>query len=105
MNPYARSLHYQHWTWASHPGLYSRKHKTTGMNVHVVCALSGNCSRERPVHDHDGGLAPPATPPSQWSSARSCRVAGMSVCLSHRLLSVSKWPLRGEAIMAAEHTA
>ena len=27
------------WSWAAHPGLYSGKHKTTGMNVQVVCTL------------------------------------------------------------------
>ena len=30
------------WSWASHPELYSGKHKTTGMNVQVACTLSGN---------------------------------------------------------------
>ena len=30
------------WSWASHPKLYSGKHKTTGMNVQVACTLSGN---------------------------------------------------------------
>jgi hypothetical protein len=29
------------WSWAPHPGLYSGKHKTTGMNVQVACTLSG----------------------------------------------------------------
>ena len=29
------------WSWASHPELYSGKHKTTGMNVQVVCTLDG----------------------------------------------------------------
>jgi Helix-turn-helix of DDE superfamily endonuclease/DDE superfamily endonuclease len=29
------------WSWASEPGLYSGKHKTTGMNVQVVCTLEG----------------------------------------------------------------
>ena len=29
------------WSWAAHPGLYSGKHKTTGMNVQVVCTLDG----------------------------------------------------------------
>ena len=29
------------WSWASQPRLYSGKHKTTGMNVQVVCALDG----------------------------------------------------------------
>jgi hypothetical protein len=29
------------WSWASDPGLYSGKHKTTGMNVQVVCTLDG----------------------------------------------------------------
>lgn len=29
------------WSWADHPELYSGKHKTTGMNVQVVCDLSG----------------------------------------------------------------
>lgn len=29
------------WSWASHPELYSGKHKTTGMNVQVACALNG----------------------------------------------------------------
>jgi hypothetical protein len=27
------------WSWASRPGLYSGKHKTTGMNVQVACTL------------------------------------------------------------------
>jgi hypothetical protein len=29
------------WSWASEPGLYSGKRKTTGMNVQVVCTLDG----------------------------------------------------------------
>jgi DDE superfamily endonuclease len=29
------------WSWAGHRGLYSGKHKTTGMNVQVVCTLDG----------------------------------------------------------------
>ena len=29
------------WSWASAPGLYSGKHKTTGMNVQVVSTLDG----------------------------------------------------------------
>jgi DDE superfamily endonuclease len=29
------------WSWASCPGLYSGKHKTTGMNVQVACDLAG----------------------------------------------------------------
>jgi hypothetical protein len=29
------------WSWASHPELYSGKHKTTGMNVQVACTLAG----------------------------------------------------------------
>jgi hypothetical protein len=32
------------WSWASHPELYSGKHKTAGMNVQVACTLSGNLS-------------------------------------------------------------
>jgi DDE superfamily endonuclease len=30
------------WSWASHPELYSGKHKTTGMNVQVACTLAGS---------------------------------------------------------------
>jgi hypothetical protein len=30
------------WSWASHPELYSGKHKTTGMNVQVACTINGN---------------------------------------------------------------
>jgi hypothetical protein len=30
------------WSWASHPQLYSGKHKTTGMNVQVACTLNGD---------------------------------------------------------------
>jgi hypothetical protein len=30
------------WSWASHPELYSGKHKTTGMNTQVACTLSGD---------------------------------------------------------------
>lgn len=29
------------WSWTSHPGLYSGKHKTTGMNVQVACSQEG----------------------------------------------------------------
>jgi hypothetical protein len=29
------------WSWESAPGLYSGKHKTTGMNVQVACTLDG----------------------------------------------------------------
>src|SRR5919107_887236 len=29
------------WSWASHPELYSGKHKTTGMNVQIACSLNG----------------------------------------------------------------
>ena len=29
------------WSWASHPQLYSGKHKATGMNVQVACDLAG----------------------------------------------------------------
>jgi hypothetical protein len=29
------------WSWASHPQLYSGKHKTTGMNVQVAATLDG----------------------------------------------------------------
>ena len=29
------------WSWASHPELYSGKHKTTSMNVQVACTLDG----------------------------------------------------------------
>lgn len=29
------------WSWAAHPGLYSGKHKTTGMNVQVACDSYG----------------------------------------------------------------
>lgn len=30
------------WSWGSEPGLYSGKHKTTGMNVQVACTLEGD---------------------------------------------------------------
>ena len=29
------------WSWADHPGLYSGKHKPTGMNVQAGCTLDG----------------------------------------------------------------
>lgn len=32
------------WSWASHPELYSGKHKTTGMNVQIACTLNGRLS-------------------------------------------------------------
>jgi hypothetical protein len=32
------------WSWRSSPGLYSGKHKTTGMLVLVACTLSGHIS-------------------------------------------------------------
>jgi len=32
------------WSWATHPRLYSGKHKTTGLNVQVVCTLDGQLS-------------------------------------------------------------
>ena len=30
------------WSWRAHPGLYSGKHKTTGMNVQVACTIDGH---------------------------------------------------------------
>ena len=30
------------WSWASHPELYSGKHKTTGMNVQVACTMDAD---------------------------------------------------------------
>jgi transposase len=30
------------WSWADHPELFSGKHKTTGLNVQVLCDLNGN---------------------------------------------------------------
>lgn len=30
------------WSWASHPELYSGKHKTTGMNLQLACTLDGD---------------------------------------------------------------
>ena len=30
------------WSWTAHPELYSGKHKTTGVNVQVVCTLDGD---------------------------------------------------------------
>lgn len=30
------------WSWASHPELYSGKHRTTGMNVQLACTLTGS---------------------------------------------------------------
>lgn len=30
------------WSWASHPELYSGKHKKTGMNLQLACTLTGN---------------------------------------------------------------
>lgn len=39
------------WSWASHPELYSGKHKTTGMNVQVACDLNGRLAWiSDPVH-------------------------------------------------------
>jgi DDE superfamily endonuclease/Helix-turn-helix of DDE superfamily endonuclease len=29
------------WSWSANPGLYSGKHKTTGMNVQVACTIDG----------------------------------------------------------------
>src|SRR5258708_38767463 len=29
------------WSWAAHPELYSGKHKTTGMNIQLVCTIYG----------------------------------------------------------------
>jgi hypothetical protein len=29
------------WSWDDHPELYSGKHHTTGLNIHVVCDLTG----------------------------------------------------------------
>jgi hypothetical protein len=29
------------WSWRDHPELYSGKHKTTGLNLQVVCDLDG----------------------------------------------------------------
>jgi hypothetical protein len=32
------------WSWAASPELYSGKHKTTGLNVQVVCTITGRLS-------------------------------------------------------------
>jgi hypothetical protein len=29
------------WSWDNHPGLYSGKHHTTGLNIQIVCDLAG----------------------------------------------------------------
>jgi hypothetical protein len=62
------------WSWASHPELYSGKHKTTGMNVQVACTLAGNLAWISDVingsrHDsyclsESGALA--ASGPARW---------------------------------------
>jgi hypothetical protein len=58
-----------YWSWASHPQLYSGKHKTTGMNVQVACTLGPQHARRsaprRPVC-HDTQL-----PPEEDASARA----------------------------------
>jgi transposase len=44
------------WSWAGHRELYSGKHKTTGVNVQVMCDLDGNpvwISDPVPGRDHD----------------------------------------------------
>ncbi len=44
------------WTWAGHRELYSGKHKTTGVNVQILCDLDGNpvwISDPVPGRDHD----------------------------------------------------
>ena len=50
------------WSWASEPGLYSGKHKTTGMNVQVVCTLEGELAW---ISDPVAGLAMTCT---AWTS-------------------------------------
>src|SRR3979411_424360 len=53
------------WSWASHPGLYSGKHKTTGMNVQVACTLSGRLAWiSDPIEG--GRHAPRATAAGRW---------------------------------------
>jgi DDE superfamily endonuclease/Helix-turn-helix of DDE superfamily endonuclease len=62
------------WSWASHPELWSGKHKTTGMNVQVACTIYGQLAWiSDPVngsrHDNyclgeSGAL--PALDPKNW---------------------------------------
>src|ERR1700716_4159118 len=42
------------WSWASHPGLYSGKRKTTGMNVQVACTWL-DASRGSPTRSREAG--------------------------------------------------
>ena len=41
----------QCWSWADHPELYSGKHRTSGVNVQVTCALSGRLAWVSDPHD------------------------------------------------------
>jgi hypothetical protein len=62
------------WSWAGHPELYSGKHKTTGMNVQVVCSLDGElawisdpvdgCRHDTHCLRESGAL--PADAPENW---------------------------------------
>ena len=61
----------QCWSWRDHPELYSGKHKTTGLNVQVACALSGTlawvsdpqdgCTHDAKALRRSGLLDVPAT--------------------------------------------
>jgi hypothetical protein len=73
------------WSWASAPGLYSGKHKTTGMNVQVACTLEGEIAWisdpvEGSRHDMhcigESGVLPGVTPGS-WIADKGYIGSGM----------------------------
>lgn len=54
------------WSWADHPEIYSGRHKTTGLNVQVVCTQTGTL----------GWVSPPRTGESE--TPKSCATLSCS---------------------------
>src|SRR6266851_4382503 len=86
------------WSWATHPELYSGKHKTTGMNVQVACTITGRLawiSDPFPGSRHDnhclgesGALA--ALDPRNW--------AGDKGYVGNNMITPFKKPAGGELL-------
>ena len=55
------------WSWASHPELYSGKHKTIGMNVQVACTLAGCLAWISDPVDAAGTITTASTQPTRSS--------------------------------------
>lgn len=86
------------WSWAGHRELYSGKHKTTGMNVQVVCTLDGElvwisdpidgCRHDTHCLRESGAL--PASAPGNW--------IGDKGYVGNEMITPYKKPLHGDLV-------